>query len=296
MAQSLMRELGALMNSMAGVNPDDDVAVLTETLKRVRSLDPRTTFPGQTVSQRSALGSTSVRKVKSPRNNSRRRVSAVTKEPIPTEKLNVLEQNFKKHHYVSPELRATLAVELDLPPQKIAKWYDNQRAKIKRLERQHVGTSSHTLESRTPDTSSDLDSPRQVNDSGQEADVMQAMAMASSFVEMRQRQNINSGSSCDDEHSSEDEVVAASALQLQLPRSEQQSRRLEQQPQRLEEPVKRAASQMGGRRKVLTQCVSGGGTGKVARMLERNGNTLVSDRQAKRGRLSSSADARIHMR
>ena len=33
MAQSLMRELGALMNSVAGVNPNDDVAVLTETLK-----------------------------------------------------------------------------------------------------------------------------------------------------------------------------------------------------------------------------------------------------------------------
>ena len=47
-----MRELGALMNSIAGVNPDDDVAVLTETLKRVRTLDLRTSFPGQTVSQR----------------------------------------------------------------------------------------------------------------------------------------------------------------------------------------------------------------------------------------------------
>eukprot|EP01043_Picozoa_sp_COSAG02_P021873 COSAG02_NODE_1122_length_14450_cov_4.124173_9_plen_118_part_00 len=40
---TLMRELGALMNSMAGVNPDDDVAVLTETLKCVRTLNPRTT-------------------------------------------------------------------------------------------------------------------------------------------------------------------------------------------------------------------------------------------------------------
>ncbi len=41
--KTLMRELGALMNSMAGVNPDDDVAVLTETLKCVRTLNPRTT-------------------------------------------------------------------------------------------------------------------------------------------------------------------------------------------------------------------------------------------------------------
>ena len=41
--QTLMRELGALMNRMAGVNPDDDVAVLTETLKCVRTLNPRTT-------------------------------------------------------------------------------------------------------------------------------------------------------------------------------------------------------------------------------------------------------------
>lgn len=77
----------------------------------------------------------------------RRRVSCVTKEPIPTEKLDVLEQNFRRHHYVSPEvspspplgegthttpvpladgmwlrpiqLRATLAIELDLPPQKV---------------------------------------------------------------------------------------------------------------------------------------------------------------------------------
>ena len=62
-----------------------------------------------------------MRKVKSARNNSRRRVSSVTKEPIPTEKLNVLEQNFKRHHYVSPEVSvppcsAALCVALILLP------------------------------------------------------------------------------------------------------------------------------------------------------------------------------------
>lgn len=51
-----MRELGALMNSVAGVNPNDDVAVLTETLKCVRTLNSRiSAFPptanAQTVSQ-----------------------------------------------------------------------------------------------------------------------------------------------------------------------------------------------------------------------------------------------------
>lgn len=37
---------------------------------------------------------------------SQRRVSSATKEPIPADKLNVLERNFKQHNYVSPEVRA----------------------------------------------------------------------------------------------------------------------------------------------------------------------------------------------
>ena len=36
----LMRELGVLMNSIAGCNPDDDEAVLIETLNRLRTLAP----------------------------------------------------------------------------------------------------------------------------------------------------------------------------------------------------------------------------------------------------------------
>ena len=140
-----MRELGALMNSVAGVNPNDDVAVLTETLKCVRTLNSRiSAFPptanARTASQpkptknrcdplprpqavhassrcltipsilrRRATNSTSLREVKLQRDIPRgqiprRRVSCVTKEPIPTEKLDVLEQNFRRHHYVSPEV------------------------------------------------------------------------------------------------------------------------------------------------------------------------------------------------
>ena len=52
MAQSLMRELGALMNSMAGINPNDDVAVLAETLKCVRALNPRISAPPPTAHAR----------------------------------------------------------------------------------------------------------------------------------------------------------------------------------------------------------------------------------------------------
>lgn len=44
-AQTLMRELGKLMNSMAGVDPEDDVAVLTETLKCVRARNPKVSRP-----------------------------------------------------------------------------------------------------------------------------------------------------------------------------------------------------------------------------------------------------------
>ena len=45
-----MRELGALMNSMVGVDPDDDVAVLMATLNCVRTL--RTT---ELATQQSAI-------------------------------------------------------------------------------------------------------------------------------------------------------------------------------------------------------------------------------------------------
>eukprot|EP01043_Picozoa_sp_COSAG02_P021872 COSAG02_NODE_1122_length_14450_cov_4.124173_8_plen_100_part_00 len=47
---------------------------------------------------------------------SRRRVSNVTKEPIPTEKLNVLEQNFQRHHYVSPEVSAVHSLHTPCHP------------------------------------------------------------------------------------------------------------------------------------------------------------------------------------
>jgi hypothetical protein len=144
----LMRELGVLMNSIAGTNPNDDVAILSETLKRLRTLDPQVPPSARNagshpVSQprsacrspiRNALRASpvhlacltaapntgyrsepgppdnaSLRELSSQRKNTRargprRRVSSATKEPIPTEKLTVLEHNFKKHHYVSPEV------------------------------------------------------------------------------------------------------------------------------------------------------------------------------------------------
>jgi hypothetical protein len=124
------------------------VAILSETLKRLRTLDPQVPPSARNagshpVSQprsacrspiRNALRASpvhlacltaapntgyrsepgppdnaSLRELSSQRKNTRargprRRVSSATKEPIPTEKLTVLEHNFKKHHYVSPEV------------------------------------------------------------------------------------------------------------------------------------------------------------------------------------------------
>ena len=117
------------------------------------------------------------------------------------------------------------------------------------------------------------------------------------MAEMRQRQDGETRSYDNDRcgSSSDDEVVAASALQLQL-------QQVEEQPQRLQEPAERdnktpplsvTPPESAARRPT---CVSGGGIAGQRRMLERDGNSLASDQPAKRGRLSSSADARIHMR
>eukprot|EP01043_Picozoa_sp_COSAG02_P001163 COSAG02_NODE_23_length_52893_cov_58.101868_43_plen_127_part_00 len=125
---------------------------------------------------------------------------------------------------------------------------------------------------------------------GDEADVMQAME------EMRQRPDDESGSSDTDRYgsSSDDEVVAASALQLQLQQGEEQPQRLQEPPEREKAPHRSATLPERAARKPT--CVSGGGTARQRRMLERDGNSLASDQKAKRGRLGSSADARIHMR
>lgn len=181
----------------------------------------------------------------------------------------------------------------------IAKWYDNRRAKIKRLERQHDVSPADTSDSHhTPDGSDLLNSSSQAKDTGHEADVMQAMAMASSFVEMRQRQDHNLRSSCDDEHSgasSEDEIVAASALQLQLRSLDEQPQRLQEQPHRTDQHPRRSATPPAGATRKTTPCVSGGGTGRQRRMLESDDN-CASAPEAKLQRISSAGDARILMR
>lgn len=150
----------------------------------------------------------------------------------------------------------------------------------------------------TPDGSDFPSSSSQAQNTGDETDIMQAMAMASSFVEMRQRQDGNLRSSCDDEHSgasSEDEVVAASALQLQLQSLDEQAQRLQEQPHRTDKHPRRSATPPDGATRKTTPCVSGGGTGRQRRMLERDGD-LAGDPEAKLRRTSSAGDVRILMR
>ena len=196
-------------------------------------------------------------------------------------------------------LSSSIAWLKSLQRPQIAKWYDNRRAKIKRLERQHDDPSADMSDSHhTPDGSDFPSSSSQAQDTGDETDIMQAMAVASSFVEMRQRQDGNLRSSCDDEHSgasSDDEVVAASALQLQLQSLDEQARRLQEQPHRTDKHPRRSATPPDGATRTTTPCVSGGGTGRQRRMLERDGD-LAGDPEAKLRRTSSAGDVRILMR
>lgn len=63
----------------------------------------------------------------------RRSPSSRTKEPISGEQLRVLERAFAQHPYVSSEACKSLSEQLGLPRKKITKWFDNNRAKQKRL-------------------------------------------------------------------------------------------------------------------------------------------------------------------
>lgn len=221
-----------------------------------------------------------------------------------------------------------------LPYPQIAKWYDNQRAKIKRLERQHVGgtaSSQHDAERRpaSSETTPGLDSPAQISlDNVQEAEVMRTMAVASSFMEMRQQHEDShceheqqqleeppatascgdaaatstrteivgtaaSRSTYGDERgaSSEDEVVAASALQLHFQRLGRQRERSTTPPDIGSGVHTRYVSGGGG---------SGGGDNdsdcggdvRRGRSRERDENELAESPLVKRGRgCSSESDA-----
>lgn len=167
---------------------------------------------------------------------------------------------------------------------------------MKRLERQHGCNSSKHVDSETPDTSSGEVS-REAHATIDEVDVMHSVAC--SFVQMRERLNHDIRSTCDDEHcgsSSEEEFVAASALQLQLQRSAERPQRLQELPLSIAQGSHRSATPTDNTKRKATQCVSGGGNRNQRGMLERDGNSRVTDRQQKRGCFSSSADARILIR
>ena len=97
---------------------------------------PRTSCRGGGAANQTAGGgeaaATSIQESSTKPHSSRNRSSSAHAMPIPQEQLQVLQECFRRNNYVSPEQCHTLSQQLGLPCKKIAKWFDNTRAKNKR--------------------------------------------------------------------------------------------------------------------------------------------------------------------